>query len=168
MNNNDNLTRGIWVDNDGSPNGIATVGYADWKNQVLVNVLNPSQTVTVAADGRVHLYAPARGYSVWVLQSEYVALRQIQTINTPEPIAITKVYPNPSPKQTTIEFSVPEKTNVKLEVYSMSGERVSVLASNVFNKGRYKKVFTSNLSGAFTYKLTVGDKTETGRLLIEK
>src|SRR5206468_2349114 len=57
MNNNDNLTRGIWVDNDGSPNGTATSGYADWQNQVLVNVLNPSQPVTVAGDGRVHLYA---------------------------------------------------------------------------------------------------------------
>ena len=135
---------------------------------MLVNALNPSQTVTVAADGRVHLYAPARGYSVWVLQSEYVALRQLQTVSTPEPLAVTKVYPNPSPKQTTIEFSVPEKTRVKLEVYNMNGERISVLASNVFSKGRYKKVFTSNTSGAFTYKLTVGDKTETGRLLIQK
>jgi alpha-amylase len=73
INNNDALTRGIWVDNDGSPNGTATAGYADWKNQTLVNALNPSQTVTVANDGRVHLYAPARGYAVWVLQSEYTS-----------------------------------------------------------------------------------------------
>jgi alpha-amylase len=73
INNNDALTRGIWVDNDGSPNGTATSGYADWKNQTLVNALNPSQTVTVANDGRVHLYAPPRGYAVWVLQSEYVS-----------------------------------------------------------------------------------------------
>ena len=71
INNNDVLTRGIWIDNDGSPNGTATPGYTDWKNQVLVNALNPSQTVTVAADGRVHLYAPPRGYAVWVLQSEF-------------------------------------------------------------------------------------------------
>jgi alpha-amylase len=167
MNNNDNLTRGIWVDNDGSPNGTSTSGYADWKNQVLVNVLNPSQTVTVAADGRVHLYAPPRGYSVWVLQSEYVALRQIQTVNT-DPIAATKIYPNPSARQTTIEFSVPEKTNVQLEVYDMHGRRVSVLSNTVLSKGRYKKVFTSNTSGAFTYQLTVGHTTESGRLLIGK
>lgn len=71
INNNDVLTRGIWVDNDGSPNGTATAGYTDWKNQVLVNALNPAQTITVAADGRVHLFAPPRGYAIWVLQSEF-------------------------------------------------------------------------------------------------
>ena len=119
-------------------------------------------------DGRVHLYAPPRGYSVWVLQSEYVALRQIQTVNTADPIAVTRIYPNPSPRQTTIEFSVPEKTNVQLEVYDMTGQKVSVLANTVLTKGRYKKVFTSNISGVYTYKLTVGNTTETGRLLIGK
>lgn len=167
MNNNDNLTRGIWIDNDGSPNGTATPGYADWKNQVLVNVLNPSQTVTVAADGRVHLYAPPRGYSVWVLQSEYVALRRAPS-TIPEPSGPTKVYPNPSPGQTIIEFSVPEKSKVKLLVYDENGRTLAVLANDVFSKGRYKKVFTSNTGGMFTYKLRVGDKTETGRLLIVK
>ena len=167
INNNDNLTRGIWVDNDGSPNGTATAGYADWKNQVLVNVLNPSQTVTVAADGRVHLYAPPRGYSVWVLQSEYVAVRQAPPAPT-ETITATSVYPVPASGPTTIEFTVTEKTKVKLQVFDVNGRIVSELANEMMDKGRHKKIFTSTVSGNFTYKLTIGKKTENGKLLIQK
>lgn len=101
LNNNDNLTRGIWVDNDGSPNGVTTPDYTDWKNQVLVNVLNPAQTTTVSADGRVHVYAPPRGYAIWVLQSESQALRIASPLNADNAL---KVYPNPSSAQTTIDF----------------------------------------------------------------
>lgn len=167
MNNNDALTRGIWVDNDGSPNGTATSGYADWKNQVLVNVLNPSQTITVAADGRVHLYAPPRGYSIWVLQSEYIAVRQLQP-KPVEPPTITSVYPIPSSGQTTIEFTVTEKAKVKLQVFDANGRVVSELANEVMDKGRHKKLFSSNASGSYTYQLVIGNNTEYGKIMIQK
>jgi len=169
MNNNDALTRGIWVDNDGSPNGTATSGYADWKNFVLVNVLNPSQTVTVAADGRVHVYAPARGYAIWVPQSEYVAVRQMAEPSIEEAVvAKTVVYPNPASAQATIEFSVAQKGNVRLEVYDAEGRAVSILQDGVLDTGRHKKVFKANTSGVYTYKLSLDGKTETGRVVFRK
>lgn len=171
MNNNDGLTRGIWVDNDGSPNGTATTGYADWKNQVLVNVLNPAQTVTVAGDGRVHVYAPARGYAIWVLQSEYIALKTISTFPAAEEITVhqaTSVYPNPSSAKSTIEFSVAKKGRVKLEVYDETGRIVKVLADATMEKGRYKKLFSSSTNGIFTYRLQLDGKIETGKLIIQK
>jgi alpha-amylase len=172
INNNDNLTRGIWVDNDGSPNGTATAGYADWKNLTLVNAVNPAQTVTVAADGRVHVYAPARGYSIWVLQSEYVALR---TAN-PNPVvaeisaagSAISVYPNPSTAQTTFDFVVAGNDHVRLEVYDASGSLVKVLVDETLGKGRHKKIFTSRSSGVFTYKYNVAGHTETGRIVVAR
>lgn len=171
MNNNDNLARGIWVDNDGSPNGTATAGYADWKNQVLVNTLNPAQTVTVAADGRVHLYAPARGYSAWVLQSEYVALRQANTpvkSTLPDLLTATVVYPNPSAGQVNIEFTVQQKEEVKLEVFDMQGRLVKLLFNGTMEEGRYKKIFSSTHSGTYTYRLTSTARKETGSFVISK
>jgi alpha-amylase len=176
MNNNDALTRGIWVDNDGSPNGTATAGYADWKNQVLVNVLNPAQTVTVANDGRVHLYAPARGYSVWVLQSEYTAVAGRSSIipvdQTPATVELTftnsiKTFPNPS-AQATIEFNVAKKGPVKLEVYNADGRLLKVIANGVLDKGRYTDQFTSPSSGIYTYKYRSGDFLRIGRIVIQK
>lgn len=168
INNNDTYTRGIWVDNDGSPNGTATAGYTDWKNQVLVNILNPSQTTTVAADGRVHLYAPARGYAVWVLQSENMALRTANPNPVKEVVTETKVYPNPSASQVNIEFSTAENEKVVLEIYDASGRLVNILTNNVLEEGRHKKLFTAKNAGVYTYKLKRGEKTETGQILITK
>ncbi|MFZ1527141.1 MAG: T9SS type A sorting domain-containing protein [Ferruginibacter sp.] len=171
VNNNDNLTRGIWVDNDGSPNGTATPGYTDWKNQVLVNALNPAQTVTVAADGRVHLYAPARGYAAWVLQSEYAALRQgTQPVKTEIAATITEtmVYPNPSAAQVNIEFSVEQKQKVKLEIFDMQGRMVKLLFNGTMEAGRYKKIFTGVNSGTYSYRLSMGARKETGNFIISK
>ena len=45
-------------------------GFTDWSGKKLVNALNTSETVTVQADGRVEISAPARSYSVWVLQTD--------------------------------------------------------------------------------------------------
>jgi alpha-amylase len=180
INNNNSLTRGIWIDNDGSPNGTATAGYTDWKNLTLINVINPAQTVTVAADGRVHLYAPARGYSIWVPQSEYIIASKGPVAPVTEILAEEKpkekedefrsiaAYPNPSSGQTTIEFTQVEKGMAKLEVYDASGKLINVLVNGELEKGRHKKTFTSNTSGVFTYKYSSGERVETGRVVIQK
>lgn len=170
INNNDNLTRGIWVDNDGSPNGTATTGYADWKNQVLVNLLDTTQTVTVASDGRVHVYAPARGYAIWALRSEHVpGTVAAPAANTEEEMTTyIKSYPNPSAAQTTIEFSLAQKGKVRLEVYDASGRMVSVLSNEILDKGRYTRTFRSKTSGVYTYHLIAAGRNETGKMVISK
>jgi alpha-amylase len=64
INNDDALDKGLWV------NSYAT-GFATWANMVLKNAIT-GELVTVQADGRVWVHAPARGYAVYVLSSEYV------------------------------------------------------------------------------------------------
>jgi hypothetical protein len=93
-----------------------------------------------------------------------VAVRRMPT--TEEQLTKTKVYPNPSLSQTTIEFSVGESEKVMLEVYNAEGRLVSVLANEVLNKGRYKKVFEPSGVGLFTYRLNIGERTETGKIVI--
>ncbi|MDP4264276.1 MAG: T9SS type A sorting domain-containing protein [Bacteroidota bacterium] len=174
INNNDNLTRGIWVDNDGSPNGTATSGYADWKNQVLVNLLDTSQKTMVAADGRVHVYAPARGYAIWALQSEYTALRVAHPVVPADTVSATalvnsiSVYPNPSTGETTFAYNVANRDHVQLEVYDANGRLVSTLVNGVLNKGRYNKAFTLNNSGVYIYKYVSGEHVDTGKIVIRK
>lgn len=60
--NNGISTKGLWVDT--SP-----AGFENWTNVTLVNYAT-GETVTVEADGRAYFSAPARGYSIWVKQSE--------------------------------------------------------------------------------------------------
>ena len=45
-------------------------GFSDWSSQTIVNLLNPNETITVDNDGNATLFAPNRGYAIWVLQNE--------------------------------------------------------------------------------------------------
>lgn len=65
INNHDSQTKSMWVDVNPS-------GYSNWSGATLVNVLNPTQKVTVQADGRAEFSAPARDYSIWVKSSDLV------------------------------------------------------------------------------------------------
>jgi alpha-amylase len=176
INNNDNLTRGIWVDNDGSPNGTATSGYADWKNLVLVNALDTTQKETVAADGRVHVYAPPRGYALWVLKTEYTALKVAQPPTNFQEVALggdpainsISAYPNPSNGEINFEYGVAKKDHVQLDVYDANGRLVSTLVNGVVSEGKYSKTFTANNSGVYIYKYTSGEHVETGKLVVQK
>jgi hypothetical protein len=79
-----------------------------------------------------------------------------------------KVYPNPMTSSATISYTLAENSNVKLDVYDISGR----LVSNVFNgnqaKGDQKATFErGNLTpGVYIYKLQAGSQVETGKIMI--
>jgi alpha-amylase len=66
INNHDTSTKSLWVNS-------TPAGFQNWAGVTLVNAFNSSQTTVVQPDGRVNVSAPARGYTVWVRQNEYVA-----------------------------------------------------------------------------------------------
>lgn len=63
--NNSDTNKGLWVDS--SPNG-----WPSWSDKTLVNALNPEQKTAVYHDGRVWVNAPARGYSIFVIEEDFV------------------------------------------------------------------------------------------------
>jgi len=85
-----------------------------------------------------------------------------------EALAKTTVYPNPTAAQTTIEFSVGRKDKVTLEIFNAEGKKVSVLANGTLEKGRYQKKFSASSSGVYTYQLNIGERKETGKIVIKK
>jgi len=79
-------------------------------------------------------------------------------------------YPNPFNPVTNIEYSVPEKSNVKLVVYDMLGKEVQTLVNEVKTSGRYNASFNGmNLpSGAYFYRLEAGDFVQVKKMLMIK
>lgn len=63
LNNNNTDKKSMWIT-------VNANNFTDWSGQTLVNILNTNEKVTVQADGRVELGAPARSYSIWVKQSD--------------------------------------------------------------------------------------------------
>jgi len=72
-------------------------------------------------------------------------------------------FPNPFNPSTTISFTLPTASDVKLEVYNMLGQRVATLINNqAYNSGLHIVNFdASNLaSGVYFYRLQAGSFTQ--------
>jgi hypothetical protein len=92
-------------------------------------------------------------------------------LGIPTQVELAQNYPNPFNPTTMIRFGVPEQAAVRLEVYDMLGRRVSVLVNNeVRAPGRYQVPFDGArlASGVYIYRLVVGEKVITRRMVLIK
>jgi hypothetical protein len=56
----------------------------------------------------------------------------------PEGFNLEQNYPNPFNPSTTINFNLPENSNVKLTVFDVTGKEVNVLVNKQFNSGNHR------------------------------
>ncbi len=79
-------------------------------------------------------------------------------------------FPNPFNPSTTISYSIAEDANVKLELYSVTGQLVKTLLSQPQARGSYSVTFSAeNLSsGMYIYRLTAGTNVQVKKLVLLK
>ncbi|MCB9259268.1 MAG: peptidylprolyl isomerase [Ignavibacteriales bacterium] len=79
-------------------------------------------------------------------------------------------YPNPFNPNTLISFDLPQKGNVRIEVFDILGKSVSILLDEIRNAGTYKVNFNAgNLSSGIYYcKLTSDKFSKTIKMLLIK
>ncbi|MFW6348684.1 MAG: T9SS type A sorting domain-containing protein, partial [Cyclonatronaceae bacterium] len=70
----------------------------------------------------------------------------------------------------SIEFSVPEASDVTLEVFNMQGQRVATLVNGSMSAGTHRASFdAANLSsGIYLYRMTAGNFTATNKMMLVK
>jgi len=88
----------------------------------------------------------------------------------PAEFALQQNYPNPFNPETTIEFSVKQKSHVLLRVFDMKGKEVGRLTDNDYPAGRYRLNFRgANLaSGLYLYEIKMGHFHEIKKMLLLK
>ncbi|MCZ7615276.1 MAG: T9SS type A sorting domain-containing protein [Ignavibacteriaceae bacterium] len=79
-------------------------------------------------------------------------------------------FPNPFNPTTTIQFSIPELSFVKIEVFNTLGEKVTTLVSEELFAGNYKyEWIAENLpSGIYFYKMKADSYEQTKKLVLLK
>ncbi|WP_103665104.1 DUF1501 domain-containing protein [Gracilimonas amylolytica] len=79
-------------------------------------------------------------------------------------------YPNPFNPTTTISFSLPASTRVKLEVFDIQGRRINVLLNSELSAGSHRVRFDASrlASGVYLYKLDAGQFSESKTMTLIK
>ncbi len=79
-------------------------------------------------------------------------------------------YPNPFNPATTINFSIPVKSIVNLEIYDLLGNKVATLVNEEKSSGNYSVSFdgSSFSSGIYYYRISAGSLVETRKMILLK
>jgi hypothetical protein len=90
--------------------------------------------------------------------------------NLPAEISLLQNYPNPFNPATIIQYWLPERSKVSLTIYDMLGERISVLVDKIEEPGMKKATFNGERysNGIYYYRLTIGDRIETKKMVLMK
>jgi hypothetical protein len=86
----------------------------------------------------------------------------------PRDFSLSQNYPNPFNSLTRIQFGLPRKVRVTLEVYNILGQRIATLVNDERAAGYHEVVFnTSSLaSGVYFYRLQAGEFVQTKKLVL--
>jgi hypothetical protein len=123
---------------------------------------------------------PSSGDTVYAVTSKGIfrvwgMLVDVQNIsvNIPDKLEITNVYPNPFNSAAKIKFDIPlnvksQTSKVRLIIYNINGREIQTLLNEQLNPGTYEITFEAgNLpSGIYFYKLMSGEYTDTKRIVL--
>jgi uncharacterized Ntn-hydrolase superfamily protein len=77
-------------------------------------------------------------------------------------------FPNPFNPATQIKFKIPEAGKVKLEVYNLLGQKISVLVNEYFDAGYYSIDFDAGSisGGVYVYRISVNGYTTSKKMVL--
>jgi len=152
----------IWVS---TGKGISCYYKDRWINyRIIDNTYLDEALIEIDNDGVVWIGVGVSLFSftydeiVFVMKEEHV----------PRKISMSPACPNPFNPTTTIEFSIPSPSDVKLTVYSVSGQKVATLADGFMSAGKHTVVFDGSdlASGLYFYRIQAGGIIKTGKMML--
>jgi hypothetical protein len=94
---------------------------------------------------------------------------------TPDNFELSQNYPNPFNPSTTIQFQVPNASDVTIKVYDMLGQEVRSLFAGQVQAGKYtvewdgmNNAGLKMSSGSYIYRMTAGDFVEVKEMVLLK
>ena len=102
-------------------------------------------------------------------------LLALDGVDLPTVFALHNNYPNPFNPVTNINYDIPEVSQVSLEIYNISGQKVRTLAQGHHEPGRYRIEWNATndygnplSSGMYIYRINAGDFVSVKKLILMK
>ncbi len=125
----------------------------DWLSWTNVNF---GQFSLKAGTNVLRLFCSVQAYNINYIDIQS-GVTEVNNINIlPTEFELSQNYPNPFNPNTTISYSVPKSSNVKLEVYNTVGQKVSTLVNTHQEAGVYTVNFNTSAQSSEGYNLTSG------------
>ena len=104
---------------------------------------------------------------------QYVEINPTYTEKLHNSLELGRNYPNPFQDYTTIEYYLPNTTDVSIRIYDVSGQLVSNLINKTMTQGNYKiqwdgKDYNGNAvkTGVYFYRMQVGSIILSNKMLL--
>ncbi|UCE66098.1 MAG: T9SS type A sorting domain-containing protein [Candidatus Zixiibacteriota bacterium] len=100
----------------------------------------------------------------------YDQLTNIISFNNPSIYFSVSNYPNPFNSTTTIRFSLPEPSDVGIDIYDLLGRKVETISEGYRLAGSHQMAWDANKyrSGFYFYRIEAGGYSQTGKMLYLK
>jgi hypothetical protein len=105
----------------------------------------------IAYDGSGGMHNPQ--FAIDVMRKSIMAIGgpltsvEVEESELPETYTLAQNYPNPFNPSTTIRYSVPFESQVKVTIFSLTGEAIKELENKVHSAGTYETMFSAYSSG---------------------
>jgi len=88
----------------------------------------------------------------------------------PKIIQLSQNFPNPFNPVTTISFSLPKEDKITLTIYNTLGQKVAILADDVYSAGNYSMQWNAGnySSGIYIYAIQSGNQHITRKMILMK
>lgn len=124
---------------------------------------------TISGDFTSGGFALGSGFAS--VRASIATSNETENPDLPVDFDLSQNYPNPFNPSTNIQFSLPESSDLKLEVFNSIGMHVATLIDEQRGAGRYTVSFNANAlsSGMYFYRLIANGKTiATKKMLLIK
>ena len=111
------------------------------------------------------------GFSEFIIASTETDLSsELADMEIPEEFTLSQNYPNPFNPSTNITFGLPERAEVRLEVFDILGRQVATLVHEEMEPGHHSVVFDAGAlsSGMYIYRLQTGSKVLSRKMILIK
>jgi hypothetical protein len=136
-------------------------------------VLMNTYTIKVKAIGDGIFYHD----SDWSETIEYVVLSDCDLVDVVHTTALVGNFPNPFNPTTTIKFEIGngKLENVVVNIYNIRGQHIRTLVNGMYSAGSHSVVWNGTddngravSSGMYFYRMTAGEYTSVGRMMLLK
>jgi len=83
---------------------------------------------------------------------------------------LSQNYPNPFNPSTTINYTLAKPSHVRLEIYNILGQRLTVIVDENKDAGSHSEIWHADdiPSGVYFYRIVAGNSEDTRKMMLLK